>query len=480
MWRVERKPRLELPDLDRFVQVVNRHADLFARDRRVYVARAPGRLDLMGGIADYSGALVLELPLSVATFVAAQTTSEPSVTVRSTAAAELGAEPEVSVSLEALASDPPPDYAGVHRALTADRRRSWVAYAAGTIAVLCRERGIRFDRGVRLLVHSEVPTGAGVSSSAALEVATMHAVCGAFELTLEARELALLCQKVENAIVGAPCGIMDQMTVACGEANCLYALLCQPAEPQPPVVLPPDVEVWGIASGIRHAVSGADYGGVRVGAFMGYRIIAARAGLGVESLAAGRVRIEDPRWRGYLTNVSPAQWADEFEPHVPVEVNGADFIERYGGITDAVTRIDPNRTYAVRAPTAHPIHEHDRVCRFRALLQNQPPTDDDLRILGELMYESHASYGACGLGSDGTDRIVELVREAGPAAGLYGGKITGGGSGGTVAVLARRGAGQQIRALAHQYERETRRPSLVLGGSSPGAARFGQLELVSD
>ena len=57
--------------------------------------------------------------------------------------------------------------------------------------------------------------------------------------------------------------------------------------------------------------------------------------------------------------------------------------------------------------------------------------------LGELMYESHASYGACGLGSGGTDLLVKLVRESGLATGLYGAKITGGGSGGVVAVLAR-------------------------------------------
>ena len=64
--------------------------------------------------------------------------------------------------------------------------------------------------------------------------------------------------------------------------------------------------------------------------------------------------------------------------------------------------------------------------------------------LGALMYESHASYGRCGLGSQGTDRLVELVRAEGPAAGLYGARITGGGSGGTVAVLGRRDAAPAI------------------------------------
>ena len=69
--------------------------------------------------------------------------------------------------------------------------------------------------------------------------------------------------------------------------------------------------VWGIDSGIRHAVTGADYGSVRVGAFMGYRILAELAGLRVQpGAASGHVRIDDPRWDGYLANVSPAEFDD--------------------------------------------------------------------------------------------------------------------------------------------------------------------------
>jgi L-arabinokinase len=69
------------------------------------------------------------------------------------------------------------------------------------------------------------------------------------------------------------------------------------------------------------------------------------------------------------------------------------------------------------------------VRRFADLLK-AVQHESRLALLGELMYQSHASYSACGLGSNGTDRLVELVRDAGAAAGLYGAKITGGGSGG--------------------------------------------------
>ena len=89
------------------------------------------------------------------------------------------------------------------------------------------------------------------------------------------------------------------------------------------------------------------------------------------------------------------------------------------------------------------------------------------------MYESHASYGRCGLGSEGTDRLVALVRAEGPAAGLYGARITGGGSGGTVAVIGRREAAPAIARVADAYEQQTGYRPHVFAGSSPGVMAFG-------
>jgi L-arabinokinase len=99
------------------------------------------------------------------------------------------------------------------------------------------------------------------------------------------------------------------------------------------------------------------------------------------------------------------------------------------------------------------------------------------------MLASHRSYGACGLGSAGTDRLVTLVADAGPAAGLIGAKITGGGSGGTVAILARAGSGggaDAVKTVATRYAEENGRPARVFEGSSPGAASFGALRLRPD
>src|SRR4029078_10582211 len=94
---------------------------------------------------------------------------------------------------------------------------SWAAYVAGVFLVLMREREQRFDSGANILISSRVPPGKGVSSSAALEVAVMQAVTVAFDIEIDGRDKALLCQRVENLVVGAPCGVMDQMTAVFGE-----------------------------------------------------------------------------------------------------------------------------------------------------------------------------------------------------------------------------------------------------------------------
>jgi galactokinase len=239
---------------------------------------------------------------------------------------------------------------------------------------------------------------------------------------------------------------------------------------------------------VRHAVGGADYVSVRVGAFMGYRILADAAGMAVTAAGDGRVSVRDPRWGGYLANVTPAVFAEEFERLVPERLGGAEFLARFGGITDPITRVVPGRSYAVRAATAHPIREHARVTAFAGLLRDAAHTpslaDGVAARLGALMYESHASYSACGLGSSATDRLVAMVRARGAAAGLYGAKITGGGSGGTVAVLGHRDAAPAVLAMAEAFARERAlegdapvAAARVFSGSSPGAVHVPVLRV---
>jgi L-arabinokinase len=189
---------------------------------------------------------------------------------------------------------------------------------------------------------------------------------------------------------------------------------------------------------------------------MGYRIIAG----------------SETRWKGYLANISPEEFERKYVRHLPEEMSGAEFLRRYSHTPDTVTAIDPGRMYKIRQATAHPVYEHDRVKLFRGLL-TEPSSEERRKKLGELMYQSHASYSACGLGSHGTDLIVSLIRAEGPASGLYGARITGGGSGGTVAILGRREAQQAINRVAEKYEKATGYRPYIFQGSSPGVARFG-------
>ena len=149
-------------------------------------------------------------------------------------------------------------------------------------------------------------------------------------------------------------------------------------------------------------------------------------------------------------------------------MRGADFLAQFGGITDIVTRVLPDVVYPVRQATAHPIYEQARVDRFAGLLGELAANSAVATDLGQLMYESHASYTACGLGSDGTDRLVELVSAAGPDSGLFGAKITGGGSGGTVAILGAEAAEPLVRDIAARYSAETGRRAEVFAESGTG------------
>jgi L-arabinokinase len=182
--------------------------------------------------------------------------------------------------------------------------------------------------------------------------------------------------------------------------------------------------------------------------------------------------INDSQWHGYLANLAPAEFEERFAAKLPESLTGDEFIARYRGTTDTVTKIEPGRTYAIRAPTAHAVYENSRVQRFAELLRGNLSEKEKV-ALGELMYESHASYSACGLGSKRTDLIVELVKAAGVERGLFGAKITGGGSGGTVAILGSRNAAGSVAEVADSFAELTGERPYIFSGSSPGSAAFG-------
>jgi galactokinase len=495
----------DVRDFVAMIDSLGQHSDpllrnFLAADRPTVIARAPGRLDVMGGIADYSGSLVLQMPIAEATCVATQRCADGQLRVVSSSADaaiptrtfampcrhfrglaeadDANARDYFARVADAPTATHPPAAEKLAAAADDDAERNapshWAAYVVGVMLVLARARQMSIGAGLRVLIRSDVPEGSGVSSSAALEVATLRSVAGLLlSDAIPGEELAQLCQTAENHLVGAPCGIMDQMTAALGRAGHLLSLLCQPAVVVGLLPVPESIRFWGIDSRVRHAVGGAAYGRVRTAAASGYRILANLAGLeAAPANAQGVVTLEDPLWHGYLANVGPTQWAARYAQRVPVTITGAELLERYGGTADPVAHIDPDVAYPVRAATAHPIDEHPRIERFAELLQSDlgEPT---LRAMGNLMYAAHASYTACGLGCDATDLLVELVRRQGPAAGLFGARITGGGSGGTVAILGRKDSAGAVAAVAEGYRQATGRTPRVFTGSSMGACEFG-------
>lgn len=416
----------------------------------VFVARAPGRLDVMGGIADYSGSLVAEMPIAQAALVGAQRDASTggAVVVRSLNAEAEGLTPEVMLPADAFVNPT----SLLKRLKEGPAGERWAGYVAGSVALLRAEGYLpRGPVGVRLLVRSDVPLGAGVSSSAAVEVASMRAVCAAFGVTLEGLPLARLCQRVENEIMDAPCGIMDQVTSALGESGRLLLILCQPYQVQGTVALPPGWSVFGIDSGVKHSVGGAAYTRVRVAAFMGYKMLADAAGSG---------------FGGYLCNVSPDEYRALMPDGLPDEMTGAAFLGKHGGIFDTVTTVDSAETYPVRAAAEHAIYENVRVHDFVSRLKER--ADEAMKDAGRRMVESHRSYSACGVGSNETDLLVELA--TGDTENVAGAKITGGGSGGTVCILCRADREEAVmNAVMSQYTERTGILPRIIRGTSPGA-----------
>lgn len=480
----------------RFEHLVQTEArDYFDGEGPIIGARAPGRLDVMGGVADYSGSIVLEMPIAEAACVAWQWRSDRLLRIRSLGIDADGLTPEVMLSLDELVDAqgrvrPAPE---VRQRLAGDPHTQWASYVAGCFYVMLAAHSRLTqgkadprigEHGANILVQSDVPLGAGVSSSAAIEIATLHALSEAAGIHPSDLTLAAWGQRAENTIVGAPCGIMDQVTAALGRENALIVLKCQPHDLLGTQRIPPGWRLLGLDSRVKHAVGGRQYTRARVGAFMGLKVI---------QLESGGKLLDN-----YLCKMSPAQFA-EYRGLIPETLTGQEYRERYGQLPDTVTRVDPQEIYHPRACAEHPILENERAQQFFALMQiaglrgeergvpaeGEPanaesgaePDLDTLTEAGRLMYASHASYSErLELGSPETDLLVRLIQECGPERGLYGAKITGGGAGGTVAVLCVADRAETETALVEvcrAYEREVGVMPRPIVGSSPGAIFFG-------
>jgi galactokinase len=430
----------------------------------IRVTRVPARLDVMGGIADYSGANVCEAVLGRGVLMALQARTDRTLRIRTMQAGMKALPIETRVPLDYFKSgEGLTSYAEIRALCQANPIANWASYIVGSIFTLLKEEPVKLPYGFNLLLLSAVPMNVGIGSSAAVEIGTLSCLNSYLGLNLSPSRIARLGQMAENHVVGAPCGIMDQIAITSGREGCLTHILCRPGEVKGEVQIPKGTGFVGINSMVRHSVAGSPYSDTRVGAFMGKKII--------NDIRArtGRAPLD------YLTELSVKE-LQQYAAEIPDEILGSAFLEKHKTHDDPVTKISPDATYHVAGPTRHPVEENERVLKFMdALRAAKDGNEQALVTAGECMYGAHQSYrGNCHLSTEEVDFLVEAVRQRGVKCGLYGAKITGGGTGGTVAVFGKtESLAKQIPEIAEEYSRRIGQMPDIFEGTSPGAMEFG-------
>jgi galactokinase len=350
-------------------------------------ADAPGRVNLIGEHTDYNGGFVLPTAIPQRTRV------------------ELAARDDRTVAAHSTNATSPEVYA-----LGEERRRGdWLDYVQGLTWAL-RQRGFGNLGGFELRISSEVPLGAGLSSSASLEVAVLRAIRDAFGLELDDLSLARLGQLAENEFVGARCGIMDQMAANLADEATALFLDTRSLEYRR-VPLPAAADLVVIHSGVSHEISGGDYNARRA------ECEEAARQLGVSQ----------------LRDLTPADLA------------------RVDRLPDPLGR---------RA--RHVVTEDERVLEAVDALERA-----DLPRLGELFRASHESMrDDFEVSVPDVDTLVALAQADRD---VFGARMTGGGFGGSVVILARRGQGRAAgERIADAYtEKSGRSPTLLVPPANP-------------
>jgi len=202
------------------------------------VASAPGRVEFIGNHTDYNGGWVLGATIDRRVEVAVARRDDRHLRMVS-------------------ADEGPPVEMDLNRIEKQADERAWANYVLGTIEAL-REEGVPVETGVDLHVRSSLPVGAGLSSSAALELATAFAVAELFGGDMPRRTLAKAGRRAENDFVGVPCGILDQAVVTFGDEDRLVRVDARTGEVTA-VPLPSDTELWIFRTHQAHALADAHY-----------------------------------------------------------------------------------------------------------------------------------------------------------------------------------------------------------------------------
>jgi galactokinase len=347
-------------------------------------AWAPGRVNLIGEHTDYSGGLVLPVAIQLGVTVTVEALSD-------------------SVALTSTKLGPGDPFAagGDGAAVT-----GWARYGQAVAAELAALG--RPAAGLTASIDSTVPTGAGLSSSAALEVGIALALCAVADFELDPLELALACQRAEFRAVGKPCGILDQAACLLGRPGVAILLDCSTLEHRE-VHVPDEAALLVVDSGIGHDDADSSYARVRHELEHGLQL-------------AGATRSTD------LT---------------PEQLDG----------------LDPVSTRRLR----HVMTENRRVLDFAAALEER-----DLAEAGRLLLAGHASLrDDYEVSIPELDLLVELATDAG----AYGARLLGGGFGGAVLALVDGSRADEIAtAVTSGYEERTGRAGHALTAHASAGA----------
>jgi galactokinase len=360
------------------------------------LVQAPGRVNLIGEHTDYNEGFVFPAAIAFQTRIAIAKRSDRRLVVPSENYSE-----RIELDLDRLSDS---------------RRGHWSDYLVGVVRLL--EDRLGGLPGADLLIHGNVPQGAGLSSSASFEVAVCKAFLEVSEKTLAGVTIARLCQEAENEFVGARCGIMDQFVSVHGKKNHALRLDCRTLEYRL-LPVPPDVRLVICNTQVRHHLAGGEYNQRRAECETAARYFAERLP-GVKSLR---------------------------------DVTTEDFNKFGEGLTESV-----------RKRCRHILSENLRVLKAAEALQLQ-----DLTLFGRLMASSHAS-----LRDDfevSCEELDLMVRLAEQEKGVYGARMTGGGFGGCTINLVQDNHVEGFRRnVSEGYERGTgRAPEIYISSAADGA-----------
>jgi len=358
-------------------------------------AAAPGRVNLIGEHIDYCDGFVM--PFAIDRYIVIAGCANGGNEARITTALDCGtATFDVSV----------PQQQG---------KPVWSNYIRGVVHGF-KDRGHHIP-GFDACIISSVPGGAGLSSSAALELATATFLEGLLDTRLDTKEKALLCQKAEHDFAHVPCGIMDQFASAFGKPNRLVLIDCRTGEPELVPFENPDLTVLIANTMVHHELNDGGY-------------------------ASRRKNTEDG-----LAILGRESWRD---------VNAADVQTNWDKLGDPVNR---------RA--RHVVGEISRTIAAAAALAR-----NDFETLGPLMAASHDSLrDDFEVSCKELDTMVEITRRIGRNGGVIGARMTGGGFGGsTVTLCESRKAAEIADVMAKEYEQTTGiTPQIFASRPSQGA-----------